>query len=474
MPSNHKRLVGRLCLAMILAAWGLVAQQQKVQAKQHAEDYSLTLTAKTPTTTQYGFKTSGFVVVFDHPTNNPINGYGVGLSIDNGPANHGPSDGGGVISPTELQITYDGFAGLSAGTHTIQAQYTIPGSSTVVSSNAVSITVSKGDVYVRCSILTVATTFLPGQSMTLGFEVSSKVSGAPVDWQQGTFIVTFNGPTTATHASLKANTNEQVTVNVPTTPGQYQVICSYGGSPNFNAADGSVLIADVGQGHATGPIRLYSNPSTVQPGQAATWYVVIPPGPGLPTPTGTFRISWGFKSTNPVHVSPAGDGTIPFTFTGDGYHVIEVFYAGDANYKPEYVDFTQTNPPIPSNSGGGGQPVPSAPAGGTGTATPGTPAPTPVVGTPMPTEPATATTPIASAEPGATKHTTTDSGTGTMPIVLGSLGLLVLAGGGGMLLWRRRTVPTSVSASEHASPQEPGELDDTVPLTRQTPPGDIA
>jgi len=458
MFAKLRRGISFICLLFAFSAFAFSGQLAPAHAQSRDTGFSLVnLIAEAPTTTIYGGTTSGFQVTFNHP--NPIPGPNtlndVVLCIDVSVACSGPSSST-IVSPTEKLDEFTGFRNLSFGTHQVQVRYFIISTATTIYSNTVTITIGQAYATTTCLIHNLAYAYAPGSNITVDFNMLTTGS-QPVDWQNGTFTINFTGPSTVSYPKQKANSNEQVTVKVPTTPGQYALVCNFDGSPFFHASQGEQLAALVSQGHKTGAIRVYTNPTTIHANQSNTWYVVIPAGDGLPTPTGSFGITIGNSSTRPITLSSSGDATVQLTAPTSVYGNITILYFGDGVYSSETATFPLTNPPIPGAGGGAATPGPTTTAGGT--ATPGTPAPTVTGGTTGTPAATPAGTPVAGA---ASAKTDGPTGPGATPIVGGTLGLLAIAGGG-MLLWRRRLGTVAATPAEHIWRQEP-MMDDTAKL----------
>ncbi len=461
MLTKQMGRVAAIFLVASLAALVLIGHGSPAHAQTQANDYSLTnLVAEDPTTTGYGDTTAGFHVTFTHPNPLPPNGSNYFALILDGTNNGYLPSGSSVVSPTITTINFKGISALSLGSHQFLARIYVNAIAQEIVSNTATITIGKGEVarYFRCSIHNPVSSYKPGQSLLIDFDIQSQTGSVPVDWQNGTLTITFKGPITVAETHLVPNANEQVTATAPTTTGTYVAVCSFDGSPHFNGGGSGQDIAPVSQGQHTGTVQLYTNPTPLQPNQPTTWYVVIPAGPGLPSPTGVFRVSMGMDSTNQITLSSKGDATFQYTFPSAdyGYGSLEIFYLGDGVYTSARATFPLNNPPIPGAGGGEATPGPTVTAGGT--ATPGTPVPTVTVGTTGTPIATPAATPVAGA---ASTKTDGPTGPGTLPLLGGALSLLAVAGGG-TLLWRRLGAAPA-SPAEHVWRQEPTN-DDTAKL----------
>ncbi|MBA3823473.1 MAG: hypothetical protein H0X24_06125 [Ktedonobacterales bacterium] len=450
-----------LCLVVTFAVLALAGWLPSAQASMRDVGYTITLTADGATTITYDNATSTFHALFDHPTNKPANASEVLLFVDNDTSYGGTHS---MVSATQDNYRFGAVSDLSVGTHQIQARYYLTTTATWYTSNTLTITVGKGNVTLGCGI-NVGTHYHLGQSLTIPFTLTPTQGTPPVDWQGSIFTLTFTGPASVTYSDVKLDSAMHATVLAPETAGIYTLGCTFSGSPSFNAATGKQAGIIISAEHQTGAVRVYTNPTTIRPNQQTTWYVVIPAGPGLPMPTGSFDIRVGNGTSRPIDLSAAGDATVQLTAPTSVYGTIDIIYFGDTVYASGVSSFPLTNPPIPGAGGGAATPVPTIKAGGT--ATPGTPAPTVTVGTTGTPIATPAGTPVASASPGASSGGST-GGPGAMPLVGGVLGLLVIAGGG-TLLWRRRVGTAAATPAEYVWRQEP-QADDTAKLPM--PPAD--
>ncbi len=342
------RAAAYIIIALIVAL-GIIGQAAPAHAQTQDTGYSITLAANGLTTIQYGNATSSFTADFIHPTDKPSNASTVELFVANGISYTGSDV---PKSRTEDLYYFSGITGLTVGQYQLQARYDLSTTSTWIVSNIVYVTVTKGYSSVMCHVATIGYTYSLGQNMT--------VDMGPGSVQDGTYTITFTGPTTLNYPNLQATLNSQtqtlqVTVHAPQTPGQYQLKCTYNGSPNLNPSSYqfSVIISEQ---HQTGAIQLYTNPTTVQSNQLTTWYVVIPAGNGLPTPTGSFDIILGNSSSlsisRPIQLSGAGDAQVQLTTPVYVGNSVKILYFGDPVYASETPSFPLTNPPIPGSSGG--------------------------------------------------------------------------------------------------------------------------
>lgn len=416
-----------LLLFVLAMMYGL---STPVHAQAQDTGYSIKLTYSGAGTIPFGESIGAFTADFTHPTTKPSNGESVDLYVDNaiGTAYAGDDR---YVSNTEDSIYFSGVSGLSVGTHQFQAKYYLTTTSTWILSNVLTVTMGKGTTQLSCGFTNPAYTYAPDQTLLITMAVNATSGNGTVDWRNGTFTVIFKGSVTVTEANLKANDQEQVTVQAPQITGSFQVICQFDGSPNYSGGPGAgfSIATIISQQHKTGQIQLYSNPTTVQANQTVTFYVVIPAGNGLPTPTGSIDISIANASSRPIPLDAAGTTLVRGIAPPSVYGNVSILYFGDGVYTSEYLNFPLTNPPIPSSSGGSGS--------GNGNAN--TPTPT-IHATATPTVSASVTpSAVATATPTVAKDTTQSPFLSAMPVLIwGGSAAIVLSGFAGIVVMRRR------------------------------------
>lgn len=326
------------------------------------------------------------------------------------------------------------------GQHTAIATYYDAASQTTVQSNPIVFTILRAAPTMDCAASTFA---LPGQALTI--TMSFENPPIPVDFQDGTYSVTFTGPTSLSFANLVPNANDAVAVTAPTPIGVYKISCHFSGTTTFapNNAQNTITVS---KEHALGSVQLYTNPTTLAPHQSLTFYVVLHAAPGLPTPTGTILIRLGPLYSNSLPIR--ADGTVLITFQPvpslDGATQVQISYFGDPYYATAYTTFPLTNPPVPG-SGSGGSPTSTPGASKQATPSTGTPAASPA------TTPGAGSVALSSTPPATTGATTpinnrTNNSGGSLPMFLLLLLLtLVLVGagvGGTRFLAQRRAART--------------------------------
>lgn len=418
------------------------------------------------------------------------NGYSLTLTISNGSSfNYGGTmpifmayltvpPGGAGPDPSQLILQVDGQSNasemsgtnsdgaigirttigqLQPGNHTAIQIVRILGSQTAIQSSPLTFTIGKASASLSCNIQNLAYVYSQGEMLHVAMQFST--GSVPVDWQDGTYTLTFVGTTTVTDANLAPDSNDVVSAPAPSQIGDYQLRCDFSGTALVAPPSGFTLGVTVSLENAVGSVQVYTNPTTLASRQPADLYVVFNAANSLPAPTGRFYININGTSSTPVTLG--SDGTvlahIPQVPDLIGASTFSIFYAGDPNYNSGKFTFPLTNAPIPGSpggSGGSGGSSGGSSGGGTtsapqGAATPtktattsATPART-ALSSPVSATPATAASVMAAGRPG---NTSGDS----VPLWLIALLILVaVCAGGGIVVWRRRAkaaVPVTSAA----------------------------
>lgn len=444
----------------------------------HAAADTVTLTMDNAGTnfTYAGSPVPTFTAVVTFGTK-PTANYFWGLSgkLDSGQAFGSNSP---TTSPDGMTMTFAHMpvsAPIPTGQHTAIATFFDPGTNTTATSNSVSLTVNKAAASLTCSIDGNGFHF-EGAGQTLHIRMAPTALTAqqvPVDWQDGTYTVTFDGPTHLSYPNLAPDSNDEVTVTAPSHIGQYQLVCAFSGTALFTPTDSPADTYTFSAQNPLGSVQLFTNPTTLVANQKQDYYFVFHAAPGLPAPTGQFSIYIGPNYyTEPIWLSSSGDALVHLNPIPsiEGVTKISVQYYGDAEYNVAWVYFPLTNPPI-SNSGGSGG---SSGSGGGSSGSNGQA--TPTVGgtaTAQPTGTVEAT-PTASGASGLLGPTSSSPGTGVGLVQVIILVLLILLGLGaaaGAALYLTRRAKRARLAASQASPTPPvsspaSSYQDTIPFTR--------
>ncbi len=436
-------------------ALGVVASSAPVLARgMYSGDttgYSISVVASSAD--YYYPNNTQLTATLSYPASNPptiVTGKSLFFSVDGQVYDSNPNVT--ETSPAVIFSAATATGGLVPGQHTVTATYIDLTTNTQVTSSPITLTVEKlnGNSSLYCD----GGNFVQiGQPMQ--FTVNLTYPFAANNWTNATVTIKFVGPTTVVSAPQVVDNygHAQFSLSAPTQPGKYQIQCILSGNNDYTPGQfDSPLTVSYGSG--VGGAQLYSNPTplhldTTNP---FTLYLVLHAAQGHPAPTGLvyFRFLNGVYGPGKLNA----DGALLAAFTttvplGTSSSNISVEYMGDTNYGQVTLSFSQTNPPIPENTGSSG----SSGSSNLGSGAPATPNPNATVT-------ATVTTTVT-----ATAQSATDASNSPMASVAAGAGpnwalivglivavlvVLALIGGGvgGFLAWRARRAPL-------ASPTEP-------------------
>lgn len=411
------------------------------------DGYAITLTtsaASAPYGDSPTFRVTVTVPVDEHSAGNVLPN--IDLVIDG--QRYGGDAGG--TPPTLTLVVRSLSPAPAVGQHSVVAEYVSPKVGTITS-DPVTLTVVRRPTQLTCgfpSVLTIA-----GAPLSFPVTLSEGTNGyAP----GGTFGITFSGGQTFTRDGLVQGASWLVNTTAPTVPDVYHLSCSFSGTATLAPAEqqwGSPLT--VSAGHATGAIRLRTDPAPVTAGVPITWDVTVPGAAGLPAPTGYVSIRVGSAFTHIIPLEAGGHvrfDTTPYPFSGSA---ILVSYQGDTVYGPTITNLTFDTPPISGGTsappgGGGAASAPGAggAAGAAGAAAPAGSADSPAAtaagempepAAPQPSMPATGTQPpTVSAAPLVVTRLAAASAGGRWRIGAAGLAALFVLGGAALVWLRRR------------------------------------
>ena len=431
LPCNNRTL-SRLGLiaALALGLLGGVSAPGRVLAD---TAYTLTVTESAPTMT-YGDPSPTFRATLTPPADDPPLAGNTPFYIAIDSTDYAGSLSG-AAPPYTLYLNGIGPPVPAAGQHTVTAQYQSPKHG-LLTSSPVTLTVLRKSALLTCGVNINGTTAPPGAPVTVTTSFSD--SNAPVDWQNGTFTISFVGARTFSFPNLKASVpDEQLSVTTPSAPGVYQTKCDFNGTANFNPIEsGSIPLITVSAGNAPGGIALYTNPAPVTRGVMTTWMVVVSPRGGLPAPTGYVNLRIGQIFTGSIAL--AARGTVTFQLVGPAIgpgEQIQVFYHGDPVYSASNATFPPATQPIPgavSAPGPTSRPPAAAPSADPTPAAAPSPSPSEI---PLPSPASPAPTRVDASPVAATSGPRL--GGPTLVAVAGVAVAVVLLGTGSGLAWRR-------------------------------------
>ena len=227
-------------------------------------------------------------------------------------------------------------AALTAGTHSITAQYRGDGNFSSSTSSPATVPVRRASTTTNLS--SSASTSVFGQSVTFTATIGVVAPGAGVP----TGSVTFkDGSTTLGTGTL--NSNGQATFATTTLAvGSHTITAVYGGDPNFSGITSASLAQTVSKDGSTAAITSSASPSVLNQSVSFTVKVsAAAPGSGTPTGTVQFRID-GSKFGSAVALAGGSATSTSISTLKLGNHTITASYSGDGNFTASTApSFTQ-------------------------------------------------------------------------------------------------------------------------------------
>lgn len=345
--------IGRWLAILLLT----LASALLLAAPARADGDTVTLSTANGTSFTYAGTQPSFTAVVTFGTK-PTANYFWMVKIDLEDGESFSSVNGPTPSPDGMTLTFTRIippSPIAAGQHAATATFNNPGTGTAVTSAPITFTVNKATVDLACSVDNQWRRFV-GVDETLNlYMIPYSGSGAlPAAWLNGTYSVTFDGPTQVTYSNLTSDSNYAVKVKAPSQNGLYTVTCTFNGSASYTPS----TVTDtfpfvVSSQHALGSAQLFTTPSRLVPNQTFDLYLVLHAAPGLPTPTGDYQIWMGNWFTNSIKLTSSGDSLIRVLAPPDlsGINQITIHYHGDTNYDITNISFPMTNPPVPGNTG---------------------------------------------------------------------------------------------------------------------------
>jgi len=429
---GHK-LGSRLVVLAVLGSLTIPVSSIPLGAAAAAVDYQLTITESSSTMT-YGELSPVFHAYLTEPSDDPplnVMTAPLRISVDS-------QDYYGSLSGTNP--TYALYVPALdprplPGQHSVIAKYLSPNHG-VLTSSPVALTVLKSTPGLSCGVMNFSTTYTPNSP--LKFSALFSNTNAPVDFQNGTFTVTFVGAQTFSFGNLKANSALEVTTPVPAAYGVYNTKCAFSGTNLFNPVETTMSIPTtiVSGNNPVGGIALYTEPAPVTGGALITWKVVVSGRPGLPAPTGYISLTIAGASTQIISLGAGGSVTFQARAPGiPPSATIQVSYNGDSVYAASQAYFPLTTRPIANSA---------PPRAATTTPPAATPPPTPSPSatesaTPLPSSDATPSATATRLAPSLASATgPSKAGAPGAVVLVGAIFALMLLGIGSGLAWRLR------------------------------------
>lgn len=225
-------------------------------------------------------------------------------------------------SHSGLQMVSVQLGPLSAGTHTLTAQYSGDSNYPAFTFGNYAVSVGHGDTS-NTSLSVSATSVMAGNPLTLTAFVGGHGNSTPA----GTVQFTAGGMNIGSAA-----TNAQGSASVTTsslTPGTYNLVASFTGQQGSTSSQSSPVAVTVSQIPTT--LTLAANPATAVSGTPVTITATVSYPQTSLAPSGTVTIKDGSTT---IATLPLVDGAASFT-TGTlavGPHSLSAAYSGDANF----------------------------------------------------------------------------------------------------------------------------------------------
>lgn len=167
-----------------------------------------------------------------------------------------------------------------------------------------------------------------GQSVTVTATVAPVAPGAGMP--TGTVTFSVNGSPVCTNVVMAG---ALATCNLPNqNAGNHTVTATYGGDPNFNGSNGSLIGGlTVNPANTTLGLTASPNPSVTGQGVTVTATVApVAPATGTPTGTVTFSVNGTIVCLNVPLVAGVATCNLPSQFVGN--HTVTATYGGSPNY----------------------------------------------------------------------------------------------------------------------------------------------
>ncbi len=214
-------------------------------------------------------------------------------------------------------------AALSAGNHSLTAQYGGDGNYSSASSPVLSQSVGKGTSATQLTALPNPGSF--GQSVTFSVTVTASAGSGVTP----TGTVTFtDGSTSLGSSSLDANGRASLTTN-SLAAGSHNITANYSGDSNFAASSGT-FSETINKASSATALVTSINPSTF--GQTITFTTTVTAQSGTAIPTGSVTLSDSATSLGTATLDGQGRASFNISSLAVGSHIIVAAYAGDSNF----------------------------------------------------------------------------------------------------------------------------------------------
>jgi hypothetical protein len=262
-------------------------------------------------------------VALASPSSGPAGG-NVDLTVDQVDEGLLPLNGGSATFST---------SSLSAGTHTIFAQFPAPGGNFVYSNQSFTQTVNT-PIATTTTLASSANPSVFGEPVTFTASVAA-VSGT--DTPTGT--VTFRSGALFHIATLSGGVATWSTSELRGDFSPYNFTATYGGDTNFTSSTSTALVQTVNPANTMTTITSSMNPS--QPGQSVTFTVsvtAVSPGSGM----ADGGVDFSVDGTEHFLLLNGGSATYSTSSLSAGTHTLIALYQGDKDFGLSIQPFIQT------------------------------------------------------------------------------------------------------------------------------------
>ena len=209
---------------------------------------------------------------------------------------------------------------LSAGTHSITAQYGGDGNHSGSSSTAVSQTVNKANT--TTGLASSKNPSTSGDSVTFTATVTPSAATGTVQF--------LDGATSLGSAALSGGTASLSTSALAA--GNHSITAVYGGDGTYAGSTSALVTQVVGNGIVATTTSLASSPNPSTFGQSVGLVATVTQSSGTVTPTGTVTFTDGAATIGSAALDSNGVATLATSSLSTGTHSIAAQYAGDGTH----------------------------------------------------------------------------------------------------------------------------------------------
>jgi len=246
-------------------------------------------------------------------------------------------DGGALLGSASLNakaVATFTTSALSAGSHSITANYGGDSNYVAGTSPAISLTVIKATPVATLTPSTISTAI--GLPVTL----STTLTGVPIGTTPTGTVTFLDGANTLATATLSKGIASYVASSLAL--GAHSLTVSYSGDENFTTTTSAAVTVTVSESIAP-TLKLTLSAPTITTAQSLTASFAVTGGTGNPTPTGSVTLSGGGYSSSSVVLSAGGASmTIPVGALAVGQDTLVATYVPGSASSSVYSSATQS------------------------------------------------------------------------------------------------------------------------------------